>query len=350
MFGLRFIKTQPNQYVIQFRNGRPQRQGAGLSILYFAPTSTLVMVPTASVNEPFMFEEVTADYQEITVQGQVTYRVADPLRIAALMNFALDARGRYVSEDPDKLSRRVIDQVRVAMRAELQSMAMKDALASGDQLVTRVSEALRSTAMMAALGLEVLGLSVLAIKPKPETARALEAEAREALLRRADEAIYSRRNAAVEQERAIKENELNTEVAVENKKRQIKEAQMDADRAVRERRRVIEQEEMTGKISLEERKRQLVELATSNTRQEADANAYGIDAMMKAFAASDAKVLQALASVGMQPGQLLALAFRELADNASKIGQLNVSPDLLREIMGAGTVANPVTTTRARPS
>src|SRR5579859_5076580 len=128
MFGLRFIKTQPNQYVIQFRNGRPQRQGAGLSILYFAPTSTLVMVPTASVNEPFMFEEVTADYQEITVQGQVTYRVADPLRIAALMNFALDARGRYVSEDPDKLSRRVIDQVRVAMRAELQSMAMKDAL------------------------------------------------------------------------------------------------------------------------------------------------------------------------------------------------------------------------------
>jgi len=70
---------------------------------------------------------------------------------------------------------------------------------------------------------------------------------REELLRRADEAIYSRRNAAVEQERAIKENELNTEIAVENKKRQIKEAQMDADRAVRERRRVIEQEEMTGK-------------------------------------------------------------------------------------------------------
>jgi hypothetical protein len=37
----------------------------------------------------------------------------------------------------------------------------------------------------------------------------------------------------------------------------------------------------------------------------------------------------------MQPGQLLALAFRDLADNAAKIGQLNVSPDLLREIMGA---------------
>ena len=32
MFGLRFIKAQPNQYVIQFRNGQPRRQGAGLSM------------------------------------------------------------------------------------------------------------------------------------------------------------------------------------------------------------------------------------------------------------------------------------------------------------------------------
>jgi hypothetical protein len=335
MFGLRFIKTQPNQYVIQFRNGRPHRQGAGLSIIYFAPTSTLVVVPTASVNAPFMFAEVTADYQEITVQGQVIYRVAEPLRTASLLNFALDAKSRYVSDDPQKLAQRVIDQVQVAMRAQLQAMPMKDALASGDRLVVQVSEALREAPVMTSLGLEVLTISVLAVKPKPETARALEAEAREELLQRADEAIYARRNASVEQERAIKENELNTEIAVENKKRQIKEAQMDADRAVRERRRIIEQEEMAGKISIEERKRQLVDLATANTRQEADANAYGIDVMMKAFASSDAKVLQALASVGMQPGQLMALAFRELADNASKIGQLNMSPDLLREIMGA---------------
>jgi hypothetical protein len=55
--------------------------------------------------------------------------------------------------------------------------------------------------------------------------------------------------------------------------------------------------------------------------------------MMKSFGDADPKVLQALASVGMDPGQLMALAFRDLADNAAKIGQLNVSPDLLREIM-----------------
>jgi len=335
MFGLRFIKAQPTDYVIQFRNGRPLREGAGLSMFYFAPTSSLVVIPTASVNEPFMFEEVTADYQDVTTQGQVTYRIAEPRRTAGLLNFALDAKGRYASDDPHKLTQRLINQVQVAMRAKIQSMPLKDVLGAGEDLVSEVRTNLQQAQTIAALGLEVLGLSVVAIKPKPETARALEAEAREALLRRADEAIYARRNAAVEQERAIKENELNTEVAVENKKRQIKEAQMDADRALRERRRQIEQEEITGKIKLEERNGELVGLATVNARQEADAKAYGIDAMMKAFAASDAKVLQALASVGMQPGQLLALAFRDLADNAAKIGQLNVSPDLLREIMGA---------------
>lgn len=333
MFGVRFIKTQPTQYVIQFRNGRPKREGAGLSMLYYAPTTTLVVVPTASVDVPFMFEEVTADYQDVSIQGQVAYRIANPRQTAALLNFGLDGNGRYLSEDPLTLPQRIVNEVRVAVRARLRGLPLQEALAGGELLAAGIGGALRDASGIAALGVEILGLSILAIKPTPETARALEAAAREELLQRADEAIYARRNAAVEQERSIKENELNTEVAIENKKRQINEAKMDADRAIRERRRQIEQEEMTGKIRIEERKSDLVGLAAANARQEADAKAYGIDSMMKAFATSDAKVLQALASVGMQPGQLLALAFRDLAGNAEKIGQLNLSPDLLREIM-----------------
>ena len=31
MFGYRFIKTQPTEYVILYRNGRPRREGLGLS-------------------------------------------------------------------------------------------------------------------------------------------------------------------------------------------------------------------------------------------------------------------------------------------------------------------------------
>lgn len=333
MFGYRFIKAQPTQYVIQYRGGRPRREGAGLSFFYFAPTSSLVLVPTASSNEPFIFQEVTQDFQEITIQGQVTYRIADPKRTAMLLNFALDTRGRYVSEDPEKLKQRLIDQVQVAMRAELRRLTLQQAVSQGEALVARITPVLSQHPTVEALGLELLGLSVLAIKPTPETARALEAEAREALLRRSDEAVYSRRNAAVEQERAIKENELQTEIAVEAKQRQIQEARIEAERALQERRRQIESETMAGKVALERQNRELVALAAANAREEADAKAYGISAVMGAFAGSDAKVLQALASVGMKPNQLMALAFRDIAENAGKIGQLNISPDLLSEIM-----------------
>jgi hypothetical protein len=333
MFGYRFITTQPTQYVIQYKDGKPRRQGAGLAFWYFAPTSAIVVVPTASVNEPFIFQEVTADFQDVTIQGQITYRIAEPGRTATLLNFTVAPNGAYRSKDPEKVSQRLIDQVQVAMRAELQKLSLKEALASGQALVTRVADAVRSQAVLEALGLELLGLSILAIKPKPETARALEAEAREALLRQADEATYLRRNAAVEQERAIKENELATEVAVENKKRQVREAQMEAERAVQERRLQIKQDEMTGKIGLEEQNRQLVALAAENARAEAEAKAYGITEMMKAFSGAEPKVLQALASVGMNPNQMMAMAFRDLAENAGKIGQLNVSPDLLREML-----------------
>jgi hypothetical protein len=333
MFGFRFIKAQPTQYVILYRNGEPRREGAGLAFWYFRPTSAIVVVPTASVNEPFIFEEVTSDFQNVTVQGQVTYRVGDPKRIAALLDFGLDAAGKYSSEDPQKLSQRVINEVQVAMRAEIQGLSLKEALAAGESLLAQVSQKLAHHPTVEALGVEILGLSVLAIRPTPDTARALEAEAREALLRRADEAIYARRNAAVEQERAIKENELATEVSVENKRRQVREAQMDAERSVQERQLRMRQEEMAGRIGLETQNKELVTLSSANAREEADAKAYGITAMMRAFAGADAKVLQALASVGMDPGQLLALAFRDIADNAAKIGELNVSPELLRELL-----------------
>jgi hypothetical protein len=92
---------------------------------------------------------------------------------------------------------------------------------------------------VAMLGVEMLGLSIVSIQPTPEMARALEAEAREALQRLADEAIYARRNAAVEQERRIRKSELNTQIAVEEKQRQIRETQMAAEIAVEEQRTAL---------------------------------------------------------------------------------------------------------------
>lgn len=333
MFGIQFIKADPTVYLMQYRNGRAVRQGAGLSFFYFAPTTSLVAVPVGSVDLPFIFKEGTDDFQEVTVQGQVVYSVGDPEKLASMLNFTLDGeKQKYVSDDPEKIPARIVNLVQVLFRNEVQGLPMRDVLKASEALVKKVRAELTGSTVLASLGIDVLDLSVIAIKPTPETARALEAGVREQLLKEADEAIYGRRNAAILQERAIKENELNTEVAVEVKKREIRETQMDAERAVQEKQRLLRDENMTGNISLEQRNRELVQLNAENARVEADAKAYSMAAVMDAMAKIDPKVLNSLASMGMQPNQLIAASFRDLAGSAAKIGELNISPDLLREL------------------
>jgi hypothetical protein len=334
MFGIRFIKVQPTDYILQYRRGKLVCEGAGLAFFYFAPITSLVRVPMASTDVPFIFEEVTSDFQAVTVQGQLTYRVSEPDKLARLMNFTLAANGEdYASEDPQKLPQRLINYVQVLTRSSLKAMPLRQALGGIDALMDGLSAGLQSAETITSLGIQVIGLFILAIKPTPETARALEAQAREQILGQADEAIYARRNAAVEQERSIKENELNTEIAVENKKRQIRETQMEAEKSIQQKRRELEQAQMDTKIVLEEKNKELVRLVAENTRQQADAKAYTVSAVMNAVAEIDPKVLQALASVGMDSGQLVALAFKELAENADKIGQLNVSSELLSALL-----------------
>lgn len=335
MIGIKFIKVQPTTYLLQYRGGKIVREGTGLSFFYYSPTTSLVTVPVGSTDTPFIFQETTGDFQAVTIQGQVTYRVSDPKRLAALLNYTLGRDGEtYVSEDPEKLPERVIHVINVLARAELQKFPLREAIRASDALVKTVKAGLAASDEITSLGLEILGLSILAIKPTPETSRALEAETRERLFREADEAIYARRNSAVEQERAIKENELNTEIAVEHKKRQIRETQMEAERAVQEKKHLVEKEALEAEIGREDRRKNLVSLASENARAEADARAYGVSTTMKALGSADAKILQALATAGMKPEQLIAFAFQELASKAEKIGQLNISPDLLRELMG----------------
>src|SRR6266850_304099 len=334
MFGMKFIKVQPTTYLLQYRGGKITREGVGLSFFYYSPTTSLVAVPVASTDTPFIFEETTADFQAVTIQGQVTYRVGEPKRLAGLLNYTLTPNGQtYASEDPQKLPERVIHVLNVLARAELQKLPLREAIRASDELVNAVKTRLAAAEEITSLGLEVLGLSILAIKPTPETVRALEAETREKMFREADEAIYARRNSAVEQERAIKENELNTDIAVENKKRQIRETQMEAERSVQEKKHIQQKEALEANIGLENRRKDLVTLAADNAKTEADARAYGVSTTMKALGSADTKILQALATTGMKPEQLIAFAFQELASKADKIGQLNISPDLLRELM-----------------
>ena len=161
----------------------------------------------------------------------------------------------------------------------------------------------------------------------------MEATARERILQEADDAIYIRRNASVEQERIIKENELNTEIAVENKKKQIQETKMEAEMVVQKKMHELEQVDIEFKIAMEQKNQDLVQLSAANSRVEADAKAYQISSIMKAFSGIDPAIIQTLASMEMNPDRLIALAFQELAEKADKIGQLNISPDLMKEFL-----------------
>lgn len=327
---IRFLKAPPTTYVMQFKNGKVKREGAGLSFFYWAPTTTLVMVPLASSDVPFAFQEVTSDFQALTVQGQLTYRVADPKKLASLLDFEADAAGHHLTEDPGKVEERLVHAAQVLARGAVQSMPLKQALARSDALSAQVLAQLRGAEAVTGLGVEVLALSILSLKPAPEMGRALEAHAREMLQREADEAIYDRRNAAVEQERKIKESELATQVMVEEKRRHIRETQMAAD------------------ISVEEKRAQLIDQKVANEKKSADSKAYALDATLKPIKALDWKTLQALSAGGGDPRAMIALAFREMAENADKIGELNISPDLLRTLLGPGDEKEPSPDRRGR--
>jgi hypothetical protein len=319
---------------MKYRAGAVSREGTGLSTIYYAPLTSLVAVPTGSRDAAFIFQQIARDFQALTIQGHITYRISEPKKAASMLNFTLKADGKtYESDDPDKLPQRILGTVEVLAQQAVKALPLKEALQASDRIAEAIATGLRSRADIASLGLEILGVSVRGVKPTPDTARALEAEAREAILKGADEAIYARRNFAVEQERAIRESELDTEVAVEQKKRAIRETQMYAEASVAAKQSELREARLVADITLEGKRRDFVALNAGNTRTLADAEAYRVGALMKIFEGVDTKVIQALAATGMQPGQLIAQAFTGIAEKAERIGQLNVSPDLLNALL-----------------
>ena len=318
MFGIRYLKAPPTMHVLQFKNGKPVRDGVGLSFFYYQPTSSIMQVPVGSNDAPFLFEEVTADFQDVTIQGEITYRISDPKLIVSMLDFSIDHRGRYASDDPAKLNERLVRACQMLSRSYTQRHKLSAVLGATDELAGLIREGLAGSEVVQMLGIEVLSVSLVSIKPSPEMSKALEAEAREQLLQDADRAVFERRNAAVESERQIKENELNTEIAVQEKKRQVRETQMRAD------------------ITVEQQRAELVDQRVENQRKESEARGEALKATLEPLKDVDWRTLVAASSGGMGSNELIAMAFRDLADNAEKIGTLNISPDLLQALMDGG--------------
>jgi SPFH domain / Band 7 family len=298
VFNIGYFKGQPTEYILKYSAGKVVQEGPGLAFFYLKYKTQVVAVPTSSIDASFVFNEVTNNFQAVTVQGQFTYRIADPKKVAGLLNFAVDPiRRTYQSNDPEKLVQRISNAIQIETRTEIQHRSLEETLRDAQSIVGQVLPRLRQTPILADLGVELVSVYFLSTRPTPEVGQALEAEYRETLLRKADEATYARRAAAVDEERKIKEKELAT------------------DRA------------------LEEQRRELIVLQGENAKQEAEnrAKAVEIDAQARAKAAE----MEFAVFRNIDPRMLLAVGMKNLGDNAGHIGNLTITTEVLAGLLNA---------------
>lgn len=341
-----YIKFSPNQYVLRYKKGRLVARGAGLSFFFWAHNTTACALPISGTDMDFIFEETTRDFQTVTVQGQLTCRITDYEKAAEALDFTVSLRnGSFVDQPMEKLSRRMVNLAQVLVKSQIGAMALTEAIQASRFLADQVLAEIQKSEVCDAMGVTVTGFSILKVRANPETARALEAKTREEILRQSDDAIYVRRNASIEQERKIRENELNTQIRVEEKKKAIKETELRTRRLELEGEgelqkievsSVAEQEQMRldADIALERRRQELTDLRLANAKKEADAEGYRISVIMEAYNKLSADVLVALATMSMEPEKIIAQAFHQLAANPGKIGTLNITPDLLESLKG----------------
>ena len=239
----------------------------------------------ASQESQFIFNETTANYQEVSIQGALTYRLTDPLELAKRLDFTVHPKTHYYkSEDPQQLVQRVVNSVQAHTRTEVSQRSLEKALTEVKDLSSVVFEKVAEAPELKGLGIELEGLHFTAVKATPEMQKALEADYRESLHKRADQAIYDRRKSALDEERKIRESEMNTDV------------------------------------ELEHRRKDLVDMQAKNSLTLAEAEAKADELKLSPYGA-------------LPPQALVGLALREWATNAGTIENLSITPDLLSKVV-----------------
>jgi regulator of protease activity HflC (stomatin/prohibitin superfamily) len=300
MFGIGYFKAQPTEFVRKVAGGRVKREGQALSFYYLKRRTSIVIVPVSSADAAFVFNEQTGNYQAVAIQGQLTYRIVEPRRTMDMLNYVIDPKRRmHVSQDPERLEQRIVVAVQMETRRQVEDKSLEEVLGNAASISAEVQEVVRSRALLAPLGVELLSLNFTSVSPNPEVGKALEAEYRETLLRRADEAIYTRRAAAVEEEAKIKSNELE------------------------------------GEISLARERERLIDLEAANDRKVSQA--WGERRELEAGFTARASEMELAPYRDLDPRKVLALAMRDIGNNADKVGNLNITSEVLADLLQTGT-------------
>lgn len=333
---IRYRKFQPVEYVMVIKRGKTLRQGPGLALLYNDMMTNVIVAPATAFDGAFAFDDlVTADYQTVCVQGAVTYMLEDYSKAVKMADFTYTRNHQLkVKEAMDLFCKRINNVIKAIIIRETGSREVRKIIKQADDMAALITEGLKKDETIANLGVKILAVNILGIVAKPETRKALEAAAREQILKEQDDAIYKRRNAAIEQERLIKENELNTEIKVAEKEKEKKEKEQEIKKSLMQTEIEMEKERMEAKIKLEERNKDYVELEVENEKKKAEEQAFAAEVMIKAYENANVALIEACALANMDPKTLMAKAFMELGENAGKIGTINMTPDLLESIIG----------------
>jgi len=282
--------------VIKYGSGRITREGQGLAFFYLKYNTQIVVVPTSSMDANLVFNEVTSSFQTVTIQGQFTYRIHNPKRAAELLNYTMNPfTHTHISNDPDRMAQRITNIIQMETRGEIQQRPLEEVLTQYETIAGKVLERVKNSALLDPLSADLLSVYFIAAKPTSEVAKALEAEYRETLLRKADMAISARRAAAVEEKRKIKENELNTE------------------------------------ITLEEQHRQLIGLQGNNALRQATNHGKALEEEAAYRTRVRQKELDLYTAI--DPRKVLALAMIELGQNAGRIGNVTITSEILAALL-----------------
>ncbi len=358
-----FKKFRPNDYVMVIRNGAVVREGIGLSVLYNNMTTNLVVAPSTAFDGSFAFDDlVTSDYQRVYVQGVTTYMITDYAKASAMLDFSYSPNTPMddkILETMAVLEKRINNIIKAIVIKAVSKCDVRTIIRLSDQLAGEVAAALSRDESIEKLGVSITSVNILGISPTVETRKALEAAAREEILKEQDDAIYKRRNAAIEQERLIKENEINTEIKVAEKEQEKEEKEQEMKQAIKlkalraelalntekqekefdlqekatAKKLLIEKQEMLGKIELEKKNKEYTELEAENARIKADQEAYAVEGIVRAYNNLNVALVEACAMAQTDPATLMAKAFMNIGENAGKIENFNITPDLLKTIV-----------------
>ncbi len=177
-------------------------EGTGQSFWFRPLSAVLSEVPVDDREIPLMFHARTSDFQDVVVQGTLTFRITDPSGTSSRVDFSIDPdTGSWRGRPLEQLHGMLAESAQQSALDLLARTTLASALVEGVvALRDRISAGLASDARLAETGLAVIGIRVVAVTPEPDVEKALKTPVREQVQQEADKATFERRAVAVERE------------------------------------------------------------------------------------------------------------------------------------------------------